>query len=221
MWSIPRWRTDQSGQATAPRRERMILAITFILGALATFWSVASAGVLGGRLSLSIAHVSIAMMVSVILSGGVYATGALWAVLADSASTSNGNIRYNVLHAWLVLVGPVVSLVIVPSAYAIANALQRRGLRLTNRWRKYGFASIVAAIYVTLNVVSYLTDPIGGWSEVSLWRYTPIPLHCVAVFVSWIVYVVGMDWWIFRNSAIQPMISDFPGLHRDRQRHGP
>ena len=195
----------------------MILAVTLILGALATYWAVASAGILGGRLSLSIAHVSIGMMVSVILSGVVYATGALWAVLADSASTSDGNVRYNVLHAWLVLVGPVVSLVIVPSAYAIANALQRRGL-LTNRWRKYGFASIVAAIYVTLNVVSYLTDPIGGWSDVSPWRYTPIPLHCVAVFVSWIVYIVGMDWWI---SAIQPMIPDFPGLHRDRQRHAP
>ena len=189
----------------------MILAVTLILGALATYWSVASAGVLGGRLSLSIAHVSIAMMVSVILSSLVYATGALWAVLADSASTSNGNVRYNVLHAWLVLVGPVVSLVIVPSAYAIANALPRRGVRLTNRWRKYGFASIVAAIYVALNVVSYLTDPIGGWSEVNLWRYTPIPLHCVAVFVSWIVYVMGMDWWIFQNSATRPMIRTFRG----------
>jgi hypothetical protein len=194
----------------------MILAVTFILGALATYWSAASAGVLGGRLRLSIARVSIAMMVSVILSGVVYATGAIWAVLADLASTSNGNVRYNVLHAWLVLVGPFVSLVVVPSAYATANALQRRGARLTNRWRKYGFASIVTAIYVTLNAVSYLTDPIGGWSEVSLWRYSPIPLHCVAVFVSWILYVVGMDWWMFKNSATQPVIPDFPGLH-----HGP
>ena len=196
----------------------MILAVTFIVGALATYWSVASARVLGGRLSLSIAQISIAIMVSAILSGVVYITGALWAVLADSASTLNGNVRYDVLHAWLVLVGPVVSLVIVPSAYATANTLQRRGLRLTNSWKKYGFASIVAAIYVTMNVMSYLTDPIGGWSEVSLWRYTPIPLHCVAVFFSWIVYVVGMDWWIFQKSAIQPMIPDFPGLHQDRQR---
>ena len=140
----------------------MILAVTLILGALATYWSVASAGVHGGRLSLSIAPVSIAMMVSVILSGVVYATGALWAALADSASASNGNVGYNVLHAWLVLVGPVVSLVIIPSADATINALQRRGLQLTNRWRKYGFASIVATIYVVLNVVSYLTDPLGG-----------------------------------------------------------
>ena len=199
----------------------MILAVTFILGALATYWSAASAGVLGGRLRLSIARVSIAMMVSVILSGVVYATGAIWAVLADLASTSNGNVRYNVLHAWLVLVGPFVSLVVVPSAYATANALQRRGVRLTNRWRKYGFASILIAIYLTLNAVSYLTDPIGGWSEVSLWRYSPIPFHCVAVFVSWILYVVGMDWWMFKNSAPQPVIPDFPGLHRDRQRRGP
>jgi hypothetical protein len=198
----------------------MILAVTLILGALATYWSVASTGEHGGRLSWSIVPVSIAMMVSVILSGAVYATGALWAALADSASVSNGNLRYNVLHAWLVLVGPAVSLVIIPSAYATANVLQRRGLRLTNRWRKYGFASIVAAIYVAMNVVSYLTDPIG-WSEVSLWRYTPIPVHCVAVFVSWIVYVVGMDWWSFQNSAIRPRIPDFPELHRDRQRHGP
>ena len=60
-----------------------------------------------------------------------------------------------------------------------------------------------------MNVMSYLTDQIGGWSEVSIWRYTPIPLHCVAVFFSWIVYVVGMDWWIFQKSTIQPMI---PGL---------
>ena len=159
------------------------------------------------------------MVVSVILSGVVYATGALWAILGDLASTSDGNVRYNVLHAWLVLVGPVVSLVIVPSAYATANTLQRWGLRrlrLTNGWRKYGFASIVAAIYITLNVVSYLTDPIGGWSEVSLWRYAPIPLHCVAVFVSWIVYVVVMDWWIFQISAVRPTYPDSAGLHPDR-----
>ena len=221
MWSIPIWRTCPCGQATTPGGERMILAVTFIVGTLATYWSVASAGLLGGRLTLSIAHVSIAMIVSVLLSGVVYATGALWAVLADLASTSSGNVRYyNVLHAWLWLVGPVVSLVVIPSAYATANVLERRGLRLTNRRRKYGFASIVATTYLALNVVSYLTDPIGGWSEVALWRYAPIPLHCVAVFVSWIVYVMGMDWWIFHNSAIQPMTPDFPRLHRDRKRHG-
>ena len=193
----------------------MILAVIFILGALSTYWSVASAGLLGGRLSLSIGHVSIAMMVSVLLSGAVYAMGALWVVLADLASASSGNVRYyNVLHAWLVLVGPVVSLVILPSAYATANVLQRRVRRLTNRWRKYGFASIVSAIYLALNVVSYLTDPIGGWSEVALWRYMPIPLHCVTVFVSWIVYVAGMDWWIFQISAVRATNPDSPPAPR-------
>jgi hypothetical protein len=156
------------------------------------------------------------MAISVILSGVVYAAGALWAVLADFSSTSNGSIRFNVLHAWLV--GPVVSLVIVPSAYAIANGLRWRGQWLTERWRKHGFASIVATLYVTLNIVSYLTDPIGGWSEIALWRYAPIPLHCVAVFVTWIVYVEGMDWWIFRNLGLRTMILDFSGMHIDRQR---
>ncbi len=200
------------GQATAPGRERMILAATFIVGTLATYWSVASAALPGGRFTLSIAQVLIAMMVSVLLSGVVYATGALWAVLADLASTSSGNLRYyNVLHAWLVLVGPVVSLLVIPSAYATANVLHQRGRWPTNLWRKYGFASIVATIYLALNVISYLTDPIGGWSEVALWRYAPIPLHCVAVFVSWIVYVAGMDWWIFHNSAVRPTKPELSG----------
>ena len=61
----------------------MILAVTFIIGALVTYWSIASASVRGGSSRLSIGYVSVAMTVSAILSGMVYATGAAWAVLAD------------------------------------------------------------------------------------------------------------------------------------------
>ena len=47
MGSIPIWRTRQCRQATGPGRERMILAVTLIVGTLATYWSVASADLLG------------------------------------------------------------------------------------------------------------------------------------------------------------------------------
>ena len=68
--------------------------------------------------------------------------------------------------------------------------------RLSDRWRTYGFPSVVAAIYVTLNVISFVTDEIGGWSQASLWNYALLPLHCVAVFASWIVYLMGMGRWV-------------------------
>ena len=173
----------------------MILAVTLIVGALATYWATATAGTRGGSPRSSIADISTAMLVSAMLSGVVYAMGAVWAVLADSASPSNGNVRYDVLHAWLILVGPMVSLVIVPAAYAAANTLWNR-LRLSDRWRTYGFPSIVASIYVALNVISFVTDEIGGWSQVSLWNYALLPMHCLAVFASWIVYLGGMDRWV-------------------------
>ena len=174
----------------------MILAVTLIIGALATYWATATAGTRGRSPRSSIADISTAMLVSAMLSGIVYAMGAVWAVLANSASPSNGNVRYDVLHAWLVLVGPVVSLAIVPAAYAAGNLLQQRHFRLSDRWRTYGFPSAVAAIYITLNVISFVTDEIGGSPQVSLWKYALIPLHCVAVFASWIVYVIGMDRWV-------------------------
>ncbi len=174
----------------------MILAVTLIVGALATYRATATAGRRGGSPRSSIADISTAMLVSAMLSGVVYAMGAVWAVLADSASPSNGNVRYDILHAWLVLVGPIVSLVIVPTAYAAANTLQRNGLRLSDRWRTYGFPSIVASIYVALNVIFFITDEIGGWPQVSLWNYALLPMHCLAVFASWIVYLGGMDRWV-------------------------
>ena len=182
----------------------MILAVTVIVGALATAWAVATAGARSGSPRSSVADVSIALMVSVILSVGVYAIGVVWAVLADYASALNVNIRYNVLHAWLVLVGPIVSLVIVPGAYAAANALQQGRFRLNDRWRTYGFPSLVTAIYVILNVISFVTDEIGGWSQASLWSYALLPLHCVAVFASWIVYLVGMDRWVAAPRSPSP-----------------
>jgi len=42
-------------------------------------------------------------------------------------------------------------------------------------------------------VISFITDEIGGWSQVSLWNYALLPMHCLAVFASWIVYLGGMD----------------------------
>ena len=174
----------------------MILAATLIIGALSTYWAVATAGARSGRPRSSFADVSAAMIVSAVLGVGVYAIGVVWAILADYASASIVNVRYNVLHAWLVLVGPVVSLAIVPAAYATGNLLQQRHFRLSDRWRRYGFPSVVSAIYIILNVISFVTDEIGGSSEVSVWKYALIPLHCVAVFASWIVYVIGMDRWV-------------------------
>ena len=157
----------------------MILAVTLIIGALATYWATATAGALSGSQRSSIADVSMAMMISVALSGIVYAIDAVWSVLADSASASTDKVHYSVLHAWLVFVGPVVSLVVLPAAYATANVLQLKGFRLSDRWRTYGFPSIVAAIYVTLNVNSYLTDKVGGWSEGSLG--VTLPFRCIAL----------------------------------------
>jgi hypothetical protein len=107
-----------------------------------------------------------------------------------------GNVRYDVLHAWLVLVGPIVSLVIAPAACAAGNLSQQRHFRLSDRWRTYGFPGAVAAIYIILNVVSFVTDEIGGSSQVSLWKYALIRFIAFAVFASWIVYVIGMDRWV-------------------------
>lgn len=176
----------------------MILAITFMIGAAAAYWSMTTAGARGGSSRSSIADVSMAMMVSLILSGFVYAMGALWAVLAD-ASTSSGNVRYDVFRAWLVLVGPIVSLVIVPAAYAASNALQQHGFPLTDRWRMFGFPSIVVATYLILNVVSIVTGGIGGWAEVSLWSYALVPVHGAAVFASYVAYAAGMDRLVART----------------------
>jgi hypothetical protein len=102
------------------------------------------------------------MIVSAMLCVDVYAIGVVWAVLADYASASMGNVRYDVLHAWLVLVGPIVSLVIVPAAYAAGNTLHWSRFRLSNRWRTYGFPGVVTAIYLILNVISFVIDEIGG-----------------------------------------------------------
>ena len=168
----------------------MILAVTLIAGALATYWAGGRA--LSGRRS-SFADVAAAMTASVTLSVGVFAIGAAWTVLADYASASPINVRYDVLHAWLILVGPIVSLVVIPAAYGATNVLQRGRFGLGDRWRTYGFPSLVAAVYIALNVISFATDEIGGWSQVSPWKYALIPLHCLAVFASWIFYVRGMD----------------------------
>jgi hypothetical protein len=172
----------------------MILAVTFTFGALATYWAITTARVRGGSPPSSIVEILIAMAVSTLLSGIVYAMGGVWAVLADLASSSNGNTQFDVLRAWVALVGPIVAFVVVPAAYAAANALQQNGFRLGDRWRIYGFPSIVAAIYLTLNVISFVTDEIWRWwSQLSLWSYVLVPVHCVAVYASWIVYVAGND----------------------------
>ena len=179
----------------------MILAVTFTFGALATYWAITTAGVRGGSPRSSIAEVLTAMAVSTLLSGIVYAMGGVWAVLADLASNSSGNAQFDVLRTWLVLVGPIVAFVIVPAAYAAATALQQNGFRLSDRWRTYGFPSIVAAIYLTLNVISFITEEIWRWSQVSLWTYALVPVHCVAVYASWIVYVAGTDRLVARSTT--------------------
>jgi hypothetical protein len=80
------------------------------------------------------------------------------------------------------------------------NALQQNGFRLSDRWRIYGFPSIVAAIYLTLNVISFITDEIWRWSQLSLWScYALVLLHCFAVYASWIVYVAGTDRLVARS----------------------
>ena len=171
----------------------MILAVILIVGALAAYWAAATARARRGGALASFAGVVGAMTVSVMLSVGVFAIGVVWTVLADYASASPDSVGRDILHAWLILVGPIVSLVIIPAAYAGTNVLQLGRFELGDRWRTYGFPSLVAAVYLALNVISFATDEIGGWSEVSLWKYAVIPLHCLAVFGSWIFYVAGMD----------------------------
>ena len=177
----------------------MILAVTLIAGALATYWATVSARALSGGPRSSFADVAAAMRASVTLSVGVFAIGAVWTVLADYATASPVNVRYDVLHAWLILVGPIVSLVIIPAAYGATNVFQQGRFGLGDCWRTYGFPSLVAAVYIALNVISFATDEIGGWSQVSLWKYALIPLHCLAVFASWIFYVRGMDRFVARR----------------------
>lgn len=119
----------------SPPGNCMIVAATLIVGVLATYWATATARARSGRPCSSLADVAEAMMASVTLSVGVYAIGVVWAVLADYNSASTVNVRYNILRAWLVLAGPIVSVVIIPAAYAAANVLQQGRFRLGDRWR--------------------------------------------------------------------------------------
>jgi hypothetical protein len=177
----------------------MIQAVTIIVGLIATFWASAAASQRGGSHHFSLSGISKAMAVSLVLSGVVFLIGAAWCFLADSAPFSDAQGGWQVLHAWIVQVGPVVSLVIVPASYAGATSLQLSRLQLSDRWRFYGFPGLVALIYVALNVVSFVSDRTEGWSQVSLWSNSLLPMHCFAVFVSWIVYVGGMDRWAAKN----------------------
>lgn len=176
----------------------MIQAVTSIAGVLATYWAAVTAGERAGRPLLSLSDVSRAMLVSAILSAMVFLIGAIWSFLADSMSFPAADAEYHVLHAWLVLVGPVVALVIVPACYA-ASALHVGGFRLNDRWRIYGFPSAVTAIYAGLNVMSLMSDRVEAWLQVGIWSYALLPIHGLAVFASWFVYVDGMDRWVARN----------------------
>jgi hypothetical protein len=195
---------DTSGASSdckilAASREMMIQAATIIVGSIATFWATAAASQRGGSLHSSLSGVSKAMAVSLVLSGVMFLIGAAWCFLADSAPFSDANGGRQVLHAWIALVGPVVSLVIVPASYAAATSLQLSRFQLSDRWRFYGFPSLVALIYAALNVMSFVSDRNGGWSQIGLWSYSLLPMHCFAVFASWIVYVGGMDRWAAKN----------------------
>ena len=139
------------------------------------------------------------MAASTLLSGIVYAMGAVWAALADLASDSTGNAQFDVLRTWLVLVGPIVAFVVVPAVYATATALQQNGFRFSDRWRTYGFPSIVSAIYLTLNVISFITEELWRWPQVNLWSYALVPIHCLVVYASWIIYVAGTDQLVART----------------------
>lgn len=177
----------------------MTLALTLAIGAVATYLAAIAALRRGGISKAYVHQVSKAMIVSLLLSGIVFAIGAAWSVPADAVSTSTGIIHFEILHAWLVLVGPAVSFVIVPASYWATSELSLAGTHLNDRWRNYGFPSVVAAIYAGLTLWSFVTDPIGGWSMAPPWTYMLIPLHFIAVYASWILYLRGMDRWAAEN----------------------
>jgi hypothetical protein len=177
----------------------MIQAVTIIVGSIAAFWATAVASQRGGSPHSSLSGVLKAMAVSLVLSGIVFLMGAAWCFLADSAPFSDADGGWQVLHAWIALVGPVVSLVIVPASYAAVTSLQLSRFQLSDRWRSYGFPSLVALIYSALNVMSFVSDRTETWSQIGLWSYSLLPMHCFAVFASWIVFVGGMDRWAARN----------------------
>jgi hypothetical protein len=183
----------------SPGKKFMILVITLAIGAFTTYLAAIAALRRAGISDAYGCDVSRATSVSLVLSGVVFAIGAAWSVPADAISFSNGVVNFEVLHAWLALVGPVVSLVIVPTFYAAATVIDLQGRRPSDRWRTFGFPSLVAAVYAGLTIWSFATDPVGGWSRAPLWAYAPIPLHFIAVYASWIVYLRGMDRWAAKS----------------------
>ena len=173
----------------------MILVATLAIGTATTYFAAVAALRRAGITNAYGCDAARAIIVSLALSGVVFAIGAAWSVPADAVSISNSVVNFEVFHAWLVLVGPVVSLVIVPTFYAVATVIDLQGGRPSDRWRTFGFPSLVAAVYAGLTIWSFATDPVGGWSRAPLWAYAPIPLHFIAVYASWIVYLRGMDRW--------------------------
>jgi hypothetical protein len=73
----------------------------------------------------------------------------------------------------------MLTLYYAPNTCALAShiALEEAALP-SKRDESTSLASAVAAIYIILNVVSFVTDEIGGSSQVSLWKYALTPLHC-------------------------------------------
>ena len=182
----------------------MITAITLAIGALATYLAAIVALRRAGVSEVHGWHVSRAVIVSLVLSGVVFAIGAAWSVTADAIAFSNSVVDFAVLHAWLVLVGPVVSLVIVPACYVAATGFDLQRRRPSNRWRTFGFPSVVAAAYAGLNLWSFATDPAGGRSKVPVWSYAPIAMHFIAVYASWMAYLGGMDRWAAKSRTPSP-----------------
>ena len=177
----------------------MILAVTLIVGALATYWATATAGTRGGGARARRLRILRRRCWSPQCSA---ASCMRWArfgrslpILRHPRTAMSGTMFFT--HGWFWW-GRSCRSLLVPAAYAAANTLQN-GLQLSDRWRTYGFPSIVASIYVALNVISFVTDEIGGWSQVSLWNYALLPMHCLAVFASWIVYLGGMDRFVARR----------------------
>jgi hypothetical protein len=178
-----------------------MLAVTLAFCAISVCLSILAARRRARRKGFSGPRQAYGVVLSTMLSGLVFIIGAAWSLLADAAQSSYAPLGHDVLRAWLVLVGPIVSLIAVPGIYAIETELQNLTNRPTDRERLLGFPTAVVVVYASLNIASLVFDKRAPSFQVEPVTYVLLATHCVAIYASWILYVIGMDKWIVLSGA--------------------
>jgi hypothetical protein len=162
---------------------RLLLALSLIFGLLGTFFAAAIAIKCVGEvrplpgIALDMMGVSFGLSC---LNCGIFVLPVL-AVTVLANYSSGGKEQFSLRDAislWF-LVGPLVSLAIIPGVYSLVTFL-----RLPLHWKLYGFPGLVLA--------SPLLLPRGFFEPMFF------VVFFVALSVSWIAYVRGMDRWAKR-----------------------